>query len=110
LSADIDFSHLSNDMVQDGIVDLKNEFVDNLMITLEDIMDIETGKKITINADEFDNIAFKDTVNSDGSENKWSAVCETNPDTGMSECTYTNSGDENLKIKVEQPISDGITH
>ena len=62
-------------------------------------------KQIKITGDQFDSVTFKNTIGEDGKENAWS---KTASDEGFD--IYVNSGDESLKVKVEQPISDGITN
>lgn len=105
----IDMSNLTSSVIKGGLLDLKNESFSKLMITLEDVMRLDSGKNIIINGTHIDKLIFKDTVNSDGSKNEWSFVCDTNHDTNMSEYIYTNSGDSSLQIRVEQLHSDGIT-
>ena len=56
-----------------------------------------------------DKVTFKDSIGLDGKENKWSSKDITD-DNGKLYTEWSNSGDESLKIKVEQPISDGITN
>ena len=60
--------------------------------------------KIKITGDQFDSVAFK---NEDGKAWKQeTSITENNKTFDV----YTNSGDSTVQVKVEQPISDGITN
>ncbi|MFW2236107.1 immunoglobulin-like domain-containing protein [Aliarcobacter butzleri] len=103
----IDLSNL-NAIIEDKQLNLKNGVENKLLnISLEDVLKLAPEKSITIHGDEFDKVTFKDTLASDGTQNNWSKTAGTGTDSGYD--VYTNSGDELLKVKVEQPISDGIT-
>ncbi|MDN5071449.1 hypothetical protein O8C76_10495, partial [Aliarcobacter butzleri] len=103
----IDLSNLSA-IIEDNQLNLKNGVENKLLnISLEDVLKLAPEKSITIHGDEFDKVSFKNTLASDGTQNNWSKTAGTGTDSGYD--VYTNSGDELLKVKVEQPISDGIT-
>lgn len=59
----------------------------------------------TISGDEFDKVSFKDNFSKEGAAQNWT---KTIGDNGYD--FYTNSGDLSVQVKVEQPISDGITN
>ncbi|MDY0052281.1 MAG: hypothetical protein RBR65_07045, partial [Aliarcobacter sp.] len=101
---DINFSNLEN------IVNLKEINLDNgkenkLSLTLDDVLKLSGDDgKIKITGDEFDSVAFK---NEDGKAWKQeTSITENNKTFDV----YTNSGDSTVQVKVEQPISDGITN
>ena len=64
--------------------------------------------KIKITVDQFDSVAFKNTIDENGQARTWSKTSEEVVDKGFD--IYVNSGDPTLQVKVEQPISDGITN
>ncbi len=64
--------------------------------------------KIKITVDQFDSVTFKNTIGQDGQEQNWSKTAGEGVDK-ISD-VYTNSGDNTVQVKVEQPISDGITN
>ncbi|MCT7603641.1 VWA domain-containing protein, partial [Aliarcobacter butzleri] len=106
---DINFSNLKNITE----INLDNGEENKLSLTLKDVLDI--GKKdgdgkinLTILGDDKDTVSFKDTVKEDGSKNAWSKTEGTGTDKGYD--IYINSGDPTVQVKVEHPISDGITH
>ncbi|MCT7464452.1 calcium-binding protein, partial [Aliarcobacter cryaerophilus] len=106
---DIDLSGLKSILKEQetGDIDLsKNGSQDKLTLTLDDVLKLSgDDKQIKITGDQFDSVTFKNTIGEDGKENAWS---KTASDEGFD--IYVNSGDESLKVKVEQPISDGITN
>ncbi|RBQ32274.1 hypothetical protein CRU92_00760 [Arcobacter sp. FW59] len=103
----IDLSNLSA-IIEDNQLNLKNGVENKLLnISLEDVLKISPEKLITIKGDEFDKVTFKDTLANDGTENNWSKTAGTGENSGYD--IYINSGDLNVQVKVEQPISDGIT-
>ena len=61
--------------------------------------------KIKITGDEFDSVTFK---KNDGWELKTENKGKVEGDKTFD--VYTNSGDSTVQVKVEQPISDGITN
>ncbi|MGJ0333038.1 VCBS domain-containing protein [Aliarcobacter cryaerophilus] len=101
-SGDINFSNLEN------IVNLKEINLDNgkdnkLSLTLDDVLKLSGDDgKIKITGDQFDSVAFKD----DGWK-KSDPIVDTESGTQVVE--WTNTRDESVSVKVEQPISDGIT-
>ncbi|RXI32649.1 immunoglobulin-like domain-containing protein, partial [Arcobacter defluvii] len=103
---DINLSNLEN-IITDNNINLRNEKIDNVNITLEDVLKLAPQKELTINCDNFDNLNFKNTI-SNGTENNWSKATGSGIDSGYD--IYTNSGDLSIQVKVEQPISDGITN
>ncbi|MFW0695698.1 immunoglobulin-like domain-containing protein [Aliarcobacter butzleri] len=103
----IDLSNL-NAIIEDNQLNLKNGVENKLLnISLEDVLKLAPEKSITIHGDEFDKVSFKNTLASDGTQNNWSKTAGAGEEKGYD--IYTNTGDELLKVKVEQPISDGIT-
>ena len=64
--------------------------------------------KIKITVDQFDSVAFKNTIDENGQAQTWSKTAGEGVDK-ISD-VYTNSGDNTVQVKVEQPISDGITN
>lgn len=53
---------------------------------------------------------FKDTIGENGQKQTWSKAENSIVEDGKTFEVYTNSGDESLKVKVDQQISDGITN
>lgn len=105
----IDFSLLKDASITNiEAIDLTqgNHKLQNL--TLDDVLKISgEDNTIKISGDEFDSVTFKNTVGDDGKENAWSKTEGTGADKGYD--IYMNSGDPTVQVKVEQPISDGIT-
>ncbi len=64
--------------------------------------------KIKIIVDQFDSVAFKNTIDENGKAQTWSKTAGEGVDKGFD--IYVISGDPTLQVKVEQPISDGITN
>ncbi|MCT7552914.1 VCBS domain-containing protein [Aliarcobacter butzleri] len=113
LGHDIDLSGLTSILEEQktGDIDLsKNGSQDKLTLTLDDVLKLKGDDEglIKISGDAFDSVSFKDTINEDGSKNSWSKTEGTGDDKGYD--IYVNSGDSTLQVKVEQPISDGITN
>ncbi|MEV9529767.1 vWA domain-containing protein, partial [Aliarcobacter butzleri] len=106
----IDFSLLKDASITNiEAIDLTqgNHKLQNL--TLDDVLKISgEDNTIKISGDEFDSVTFKNTVGDDGKENAWSKIEGTGADKGYD--IYMNSGDPTVQVKVEQPISDGITN
>ncbi|MEN5408293.1 vWA domain-containing protein, partial [Aliarcobacter butzleri] len=106
----IDFSLLKDASITNiEAIDLTqgNHKLQNL--TLDDVLKISgEDNTIKISGDEFDSVTFKNTVGDDGKENAWSKTEGTGADKGYD--IYMNSGDPTIQVKVEQPISDGITN
>ncbi|WP_419680838.1 Ig-like domain-containing protein [Aliarcobacter butzleri] len=106
----IDFSLLKDASITNiEAIDLTqgNHKLQNL--TLDDVLKISgEDNTIKISGDEFDSVTFKNTVGDDGKENAWSKTEGTGADKGYD--IYMNSGDLTVQVKVEQPISDGITN
>uniref|UniRef100_UPI0018E04522 hypothetical protein n=1 Tax=Aliarcobacter butzleri TaxID=28197 RepID=UPI0018E04522 len=109
-NSNIDFSKLENLSIKNiEAIDLTegNHKLQNL--TLDDVLKISgEDNTIKISGDEFDSVTFKNTVGDDGKENAWSKTEGTGADKGYD--IYMNSGDPTVQVKVEQPISDGITN
>ncbi len=105
---DINFSNLEN------IVNLKEINLDNgkenqINLTLDDVLKLSGDDgKIKITGDQFDSVVFKDTKDSNGMSQSWSKTAGEGVDKGFD--IYVNSGDSTVQVKVEQPISDGITN
>ncbi|MFY4806910.1 immunoglobulin-like domain-containing protein, partial [Aliarcobacter butzleri] len=109
LSTDINLDNLSSIISENGEINLANGKAENINLTLDDVLKISgEDNTIKISGDEFDSVTFKNTVGDDGKENAWSKTEGTGADKGYD--IYMNSGDPTVQVKVEQPISDGITN
>ncbi|MGJ0366306.1 hypothetical protein NG789_09850, partial [Aliarcobacter cryaerophilus] len=109
LSTDINLNKLSSIISENGEINLANSKAENISLTLDDVIKLSGDDNvIKISGDNFDSVTFKDTVGENGQENNWSKVAGTDTDQGYD--IYTNSGDSTVQVKVEQPISDGITN
>ncbi|MCT7473524.1 hypothetical protein [Aliarcobacter cryaerophilus] len=106
----IDFSKIESGDIKDvSTIDLGAQGENKLLnLTLQDVMDI--GKKdlsgninLTILGDANDSVSF-------AKDNGWQKSETTITENGKTFTEWSNTGDENLKVKVEQPISDGITN
>ncbi|MCT7467060.1 Ig-like domain-containing protein, partial [Aliarcobacter cryaerophilus] len=105
---DINFSNLEN-IVKLKEINLDNGKENKLSLTLDDVLKLSgADKQIKITGDEFDSVVFKDTKDSNGMSQSWSKTAGEGVDKGFD--IYVNSGDPTLQVKVEQPISDGITN
>ncbi|MCT7588951.1 VCBS domain-containing protein, partial [Aliarcobacter butzleri] len=108
-SGDIDLSNLKNIITELKEINLENGKENKLSLTLDDVLKISgEDNTIKISRDKFDSVTFKDTIGDDGKENAWSKTEGTGADKGYD--IYMNSGDPTVQVKVEQPISDGITN
>ncbi|PRM96776.1 hypothetical protein CJ667_07295, partial [Aliarcobacter cryaerophilus] len=106
---DIDFSNLGNLIKNIEAIDLTDGNHKLTNITLDDVLKMSgDDNKIKITGDEFDSVSFKNTISEDGKEQSWSKTAGEGVDKGFD--IYVNSGDPTLQVKVEQPISDGITN
>ena len=105
----IDFSKIENGDIQgvskiDLGVEGKNEL---LNLTLQDVMDI--GKKdggninLTILGDSQDKVSFAD-------KSQWQKSETTIYENGKTFTEWSNTSDSTVTLKIEQPISDGITN
>ncbi|MDN5108465.1 hypothetical protein PJV93_11740, partial [Aliarcobacter butzleri] len=102
---DINFSNLKNITE----INLDNDKENKLSLTLDDVLKLSSDDNtIKISGDKFDSVTFKDTIGDNGKENAWSKTEGTGADKGYD--IYMNSGDPTVQVKVEQPISDGITN
>ncbi|MCT7597983.1 vWA domain-containing protein, partial [Aliarcobacter butzleri] len=102
---DINFSNLKNITE----INLDNGEENKLSLTLDDVLKMSgDDNTIKISRDKFDSVTFKDTIGDNGKENAWSKTERTGADKGYD--IYMNSGDPTVQVKVEQPISDGITN
>ncbi|MFY4787581.1 hypothetical protein ACOTVV_07645, partial [Aliarcobacter butzleri] len=109
LSTDINLDNLSSIISENGEINLANSKAENISLTLDDVLKISgDDNTIKISGDKFDSVTFKDTIGDDGKENAWSKTEGTGTDKGYD--IYMNSGDPTVQVKVEQPISDGITN
>ncbi|MCT7579788.1 hypothetical protein, partial [Aliarcobacter butzleri] len=109
LGTDISLDNLSSIISENGEINLANSKAENISLTLDDVIKLSGDDNvIKISGDNFDSVTFKDTVGENGQENNWSKVAGTDTDQGYD--IYTNSGDPTIQVKVEQPISDGITN
>ncbi|MFX4210705.1 hypothetical protein ACOL28_11000, partial [Aliarcobacter butzleri] len=108
-SGDIDLSNLKNIITELKEINLENGKENKLSLTLDDVLKISgEDNTIKISRDKFDSVTFKDTIGDDGKENAWYKKEGTGEDKGYD--IYMNSGDPTVQVKVEQPISDGITN
>ncbi|WP_206193083.1 immunoglobulin-like domain-containing protein, partial [Aliarcobacter cryaerophilus] len=109
LGQDIDLTGLKNILEgqKTGDIDLsKNGSQDKLTLTLDDVLKLSgDDNKIKISGDMFDSVALK---NENG--NDWTKSQSTITEDNKTFDVYTNSGDSTVQVKVEQPISDGITN
>lgn len=100
---DIDLSNLK-DIVNLKEINLENGQKNDITdLKLDDVLALSTDNKIKITGDEFDSVTLK---NEEGKT--WQEGSPVTEDSKTFE-TYTNSGDSTVQVKVEQPISDGIT-
>lgn len=110
---DIDFNNIGKlgftnvEKIDLGAGNGKNEL---LNLTLDDVLSI--GKKdgngninLTILGDGQDKVSFKDEIGKTW-EKQANSVIENNKTFDV----YTNDGNSTVQVKVEQPISDGITN
>ncbi|MFV7790762.1 hypothetical protein ACNO6Z_07845, partial [Aliarcobacter lanthieri] len=98
---DINFSNLKNITE----INLDNGKENKLSLTLDDVLKISgDDNTIKISGDMFDRVGFK---NEDGKV--WEKQ-QSITDGDKTFDVYTNSGDLTVQVKVEQPISDGITN
>ncbi|PRM99764.1 choice-of-anchor K domain-containing protein [Aliarcobacter cryaerophilus] len=104
----IDFSILN---VADRIhnieaIDLTNGKHDLKNLKLDDVLKMtDSNKELIIFGDQFDSVTFK---KNDGWELKTENMGKVEGDKAFD--VYTNSRDSTVQVKVEQPISDGITN
>ncbi|MCT7526560.1 autotransporter outer membrane beta-barrel domain-containing protein, partial [Aliarcobacter cryaerophilus] len=109
LGKDIDLTGLKNILEgqKTGDIDLsKNGSQDKLTLTLDDVLKLSgDDNKIKISGDMFDSVALKNENGNDWTKSQ-STITEDNKIFDV----YTNSGDSTVQVKVEQPISDGITN
>ena len=101
---DIDLSNLEN-IVNLKEINLENGQKNDITdLKLDDVLALSTDNKIKITGDEIDSVTLK---NEEGKT--WQEGSPVTEDSKTFE-TYTNSGDSTVQVKVEQPISDGITN
>ncbi|WP_419673221.1 hypothetical protein [Aliarcobacter butzleri] len=105
---DIDFSKLGDIIKNIEAIDLTEGDHKLTNISLEDVLKMSgDDNKIKITGDEFDSVSFK---KNDGWVKANSTVTEKIGEDTKTFEIYTNSGDPTVQVKVEQPISDGITN
>ncbi|MFW3406493.1 VWA domain-containing protein, partial [Aliarcobacter butzleri] len=103
---DIDFSKLGDIIKNIEAIDLTEGDHKLTNISLEDVLKMSgDDNKIKITGDEFDSVTFK---KNDGWELKTENIGKVEGDKTFD--VYTNSGNSTVQVKVEQPISDGITN
>ncbi|PRM96835.1 vWA domain-containing protein, partial [Aliarcobacter cryaerophilus] len=108
---DIDFSKLGDIIKNIEAIDLTEGDHKLTNISLEDVLKMtDSSKELIILRDSEDSVLFKDTIGENGQAQTWSKAENSIVEDGKTFEVYTNSGDESLKVKVEQPISDGITN
>ena len=112
LGQDINLSGLKTILEEQNTGDINlsnNDKADKVSLTLDDVLQLSgNDKNIKISGDKFDSITFKNTIGQDGKEQTWSKTEGKDSNKGFD--IYTNSGDISVQVKVEQPISDGITN
>jgi hypothetical protein len=101
---EIDLSNLK-DIVNLKEINLENGQKNDITdLKLDDVLALSTDNKIKITGDEFDSVTLKNEEGKTWQEG--SSGTEDNKTFDV----YTNSGDNTVQVKVEQPISDGITN
>ncbi|MGJ0364291.1 VWA domain-containing protein, partial [Aliarcobacter cryaerophilus] len=106
---DIDFSKLGDIIKNIEAIDLTEGDHKLTNITLDDVLKMtDSNKELIILRDSKDSVLFKDTVGENGQAQTWLKAENSIVEDGKTFEVYKNSGDESLKVKVEQPISDGI--
>ncbi|MCT7483913.1 hypothetical protein, partial [Aliarcobacter cryaerophilus] len=110
LGKNIDLTGLKNILEgqKTGDIDLsKNGSQDKLTLTLDDVLKLSgDDNTIKISGDMFDSVALK---NENG--NDWTKSQSTITEDNKTFDVYSGSvGDQTVQVKVEQPISDGITN
>ncbi|MGJ0357734.1 choice-of-anchor K domain-containing protein, partial [Aliarcobacter cryaerophilus] len=104
---DIDFSKLGDIIKNIEAIDLKEGDHKLTNITLDDVLKMtDSNKELIILGDSKDSVLFKDTVGENGQAQTWSKAENSIVEDGKTFEVYKNSGDESLKVKVEQPISE----
>ncbi|MGJ0337812.1 Ig-like domain-containing protein [Aliarcobacter cryaerophilus] len=100
-SGDIDLSNLKNITE----INLDNGKENKLSLTLDDVLKMSgDDNTIKISGDAFDKVALK-------GENDWTKSQSTITEDNKTFDVYSGSiGDQTVQVKVEQPISDGITN
>ncbi|MFY9107785.1 immunoglobulin-like domain-containing protein, partial [Aliarcobacter cryaerophilus] len=100
-SGDIDLSNLKNI----SEINLDNGKKNKLSLTLEDVLKMSgDDNTIKISGDASDKVALK-------GENDWTKSQSTITEDNKTFDVYSGSvGDQTVQVKVEQPISDGITN
>ncbi|MGH2308253.1 hypothetical protein ACRCD8_10805 [Aliarcobacter sp. ERUVET-8] len=105
----IDFSKIESGDIKDvSTIDLGAQGENKLLnLTLQDVMDI--GKKdggninLTILGDSQDKVSFAD-------KSQWQKSETTIIENGKTFTQWSNTSDSTVTLKIEQPISDGITN
>lgn len=107
LGKDINLSGLTSILEEQktGDIDLsKNSSQDKLTLTLDDVLKLSDDGKIKITGDMFDSVIFK---NENGKD--WKQETSITENSKTFDVYSGNIGDKTVEVKVEQPISDGIT-
>ncbi|MCT7585642.1 Ig-like domain-containing protein [Aliarcobacter butzleri] len=106
----IDFSKIANGDIKDiSTIDLSEKGENKLLnLTLQDVLDM--GKKdgsgninLTILGDSQDKVSFAD-------KSQWQKSETIITENGKTFTEWTNTSDTSVTLKIEQPISDGITN
>ena len=105
----IEFSKIENGDIKDiNTIDLGVEGKNKLLnLTLQDVLDM--GKKdggninLTILGDSQDKVSFAD-------KSQWQKSETTIIENGKTFTQWSNISDSTVTLKIEQPISDGITN
>ena len=87
-------------------IDLSQTGANSLLnLSLQDVIDMTDGDNVLkITGDSDDSVSFKNGTGDD----TWSTTSTVTED-GKTFDVYTNTDDNSVQVKVEQPISDGIT-
>ncbi|AXK48480.1 von Willebrand factor type A (vWA) domain-containing protein [Aliarcobacter trophiarum LMG 25534] len=109
-NSNIDFSKLEDLSITNiEAIDLRDGDHSLTNIRLEDVLKMtDNNNELIILGDDKDSILFKDTIGENGEKQTWSKTAGEGEDKGFD--IYVNSGDPTVQVKVEQPISDGITN
>ncbi|MGJ0368487.1 VWA domain-containing protein, partial [Aliarcobacter cryaerophilus] len=101
----IDFSKLGDRIKNIEAIDLTEGNHELTNISLNDVLNMTKDKKLIIFGDKDDTVKFKD---GDGWIIKSNIINDV--ESGKNFVEWTNTNDATVSVKVEQPISDGVTN
>ncbi|MCT7517488.1 vWA domain-containing protein, partial [Aliarcobacter cryaerophilus] len=101
----IDFSKLGDRIKNIEAIDLTEGNHELTNISLNDVLNMTKDKKLIIFGDKDDTVKFKD---GDGWIIKSNIINDV--ESGKKFVEWTNTNDATVSVKVEQPISDGVTN